>query len=80
VAASHRSANVSYEELLRAVLSGVDTVVSVIVNPGLGELACSDMEVHGSFLEEFEVAPIFGVSAAEASVMSPQQRIMLQVG
>jgi acyl transferase domain-containing protein len=38
------------------------------------------MEVHGSFLEEFEVASVFGVSAAEASVMSPQQRIMLQVG
>jgi acyl carrier protein len=80
VAASHRATDISYEELLPAVMSGADTIISVTVNPGLQELLGSELEVHGSFLEEFEVAPIFSISAAEAAVMSPQQRIMLQVG
>eukprot|EP00746_Dinoflagellata_sp_MGD_P156676 gnl/MRDRNA2_/MRDRNA2_85929_c0_seq1.p1 gnl/MRDRNA2_/MRDRNA2_85929_c0~~gnl/MRDRNA2_/MRDRNA2_85929_c0_seq1.p1 ORF type:complete len:1316 (+),score=152.61 gnl/MRDRNA2_/MRDRNA2_85929_c0_seq1:4411-8358(+) len=80
VAAATRVVDASYEALLPMTMRGVDTITQISVDPGIGELAGTEMSVHGSFLEEFEVAAVFGISSAEASVMSPQQKIMMQVG
>lgn len=75
-ASSNRCGDMSSKELLPALMWGSDIVIPRTFDSE-DDSTPQDVAVHGSFLEQFEVASMFGISPAEASVMNPQQKVML---
>jgi len=74
----------SPDELWSGLMAGTDFVGMVPSSrsiPQLPDGVTADLTLHGSFLQELGGGmPAFEISEAEASAMSPQQRLMLDVG